>query len=316
MNDVSHYATNASGIEVIELARYMSFDTGNALKYLARFRDKNSPQEDLLKAADYLQDAVAILGEHINDLTFYQHSNKNLDFQKIRNFIENEHCVYIREALYLTFQLEIFGNSGLMSANTVIESLKEYANEIYAKEEAERLRAIREQELCEAAEKYMELDPLNIKYASAVPMGTPIDENGNVETPKSDDDTWKNVDNMVAPSLNALLETEQDNTGWITSTTGDNRAENAVKAEKLKEATAEVNALLNGKTESTNAKDITVDECNKLYEEWLDQTSNEEHKMRQTEKLKEDTKALNVARRSLKSDKRKKEPEEVIQGTY
>ena len=258
MNDVSHYATNASGIEVIELARYMSFDTGNALKYLARFRDKNSPQEDLLKAADYLQDAVAILGEHINDLTFYQHSNKNLDFQKIRNFIENEHCVYIREALYLTFQLEIFGNSGLMSANTVIESLKEYANEIYAKEEAERLRAIREQELCEAAEKYMELDPLNIKYASAVPMGTPIDENGNVETPKSDDDTWKNVDNMVAPSLNALLETEQDNTGWITSTTGDNRAENAVKAEKLKEATAEVNALLNGKTESTNAKDITV----------------------------------------------------------
>ena len=59
-----------------------------------------------------------------------------------------------------------------------------------------------------------------------------------------------------------------------------------------------------------------VDECNKLYEEWLDQTSNEEHKMRQTEKLKEDTKALNVARRSLKSDKRKKEPEEVIQGTY
>ena len=139
MNDVSHYATNASGIEVIELARYMSFDTGNALKYLARFRDKNSPQEDLLKAVDYLQDAVSILGEHINDQTFYQHSNKNLDFQKIRTFVENEPSVYIREALYLTFQLEIFGNSGLLSANTIIDSLKEYANEIYAKEEAERI---------------------------------------------------------------------------------------------------------------------------------------------------------------------------------
>lgn len=296
MNDVSHYATNASGIEVIELARYMSFDTGNALKYLARFRDKNSPQEDLLKAADYLQDAVSILGEHINDQTFYQHSNKNLDFQKIRTFVENEPSVYIREALYLTFQLEIFGNSGLLSANTIIDSLKEYANEIYANEEAERLRAIREKELCEAAEKYMELDPLNI---SAVPMGTPIDENGNVETPKTDDVTWENVDNMVAPSLNALLETEQDNTGWITSTTGDNRVENAEKAEKMKEAknNSVSDALLEKlntqmlQTEHTNAKDVKIKENKKDVD-------------------------AEASQRSAKRKKVKKEPEEVIQGTY
>lgn len=317
MNDVSHYATNASGIEVIELARYMSFDTGNALKYLARFRDKNSPQEDLLKAVDYLQDAVAILGEHINDQTFYQHSNKNLDFQKIRTFIENEQSVYIREALYLTFQLEIFGNSGLLSANTIIESLKDYATDIYAKEEDERIRAIREQELCEAAEKYMELDPLNVKYESAVPIGTPIDENGNIETPKTDDVTWENVDNMVAPSLNALFETEQDNTGWITSTTGDNRVENAEKAEKMKEAKKNsVNDLFNEKTEYTNAKDITVDECNKLHEEWINQTSTEEHQKQLTEQINENKKDSEAAQRSAKRKKVKKEPKEVIQGTY
>ena len=324
MNDVSHYATNASGIEVIELARYMSFDTGNALKYLARFRDKNSPQEDLLKAVDYLQDAVAILGEHINDQTFYQHSNKNLDFQKIRTFIENEQSVYIREALYLTFQLEIFGNSGLLSANTIIESLKEYANEIYAKEEAERIRAIREQELCEAAEKYMELDPLNVKYESAVPIGTPIDENGNIETPKTNDVAWENVDKLVAPSLNALFETEQDNTGWITSTTGDNRVENAEKAEKMKEAKKNsVSDVLLEKlntqmlqTDYTNAKDITVDECNKIHKECINQTSTEEHKKQLTEQIEENKKDIEAAQRSAKRKKVKKEPKEVIQGTY
>lgn len=315
MNDVPHYHTNASGIEVIELARYMSFDTGNAFKYLARFRDKDNPQEDLLKAADYLQDAVAILGEHINDQTFYQQSHKHLDFQKIREFIEYEPSVYIREALYLTFQLEIFGNAGLLSASTIIDSLKEYATEIYAKEEADRIRAIREKELCEAAEKYMEIDPLNVKYESAVPIGTPIDENGNIETPKEADPVWEHIDKLVAPSVNALFETEQDNTGWITSTTSDNRAANAEKAEKIKAATAEVNALLNGKTEYAKANDMTVDECNQKYEDWIKQTSTEEHKQQLTEQIDENAKAK-AAHRRAKLKKFKKEPNEVIQGTY
>jgi hypothetical protein len=44
-------------IECIDITRHMSFNIGNAIKYLWRFEDKNGI-EDLKKAAWYLEDEI------------------------------------------------------------------------------------------------------------------------------------------------------------------------------------------------------------------------------------------------------------------
>ena len=45
-------------IECIDVTRHMSFNIGNAVKYLWRFQDKNGI-EDLKKARWYLEDEIA-----------------------------------------------------------------------------------------------------------------------------------------------------------------------------------------------------------------------------------------------------------------
>lgn len=49
----SHYSGRNIGYECIDLAAYQMFCTGNAIKYLWRFRDKGKPLEDLQKARWY-----------------------------------------------------------------------------------------------------------------------------------------------------------------------------------------------------------------------------------------------------------------------
>lgn len=53
----SHYRSHPSGIECIEVTRHMSFNIGNAIKYLWRFDLKNGV-EDLKKAVWYIQDEI------------------------------------------------------------------------------------------------------------------------------------------------------------------------------------------------------------------------------------------------------------------
>ncbi len=64
VNHPKHYiSSNATcaacgcPIECIDVTRHMSFNIGNALKYLWRFQHKNG-LEDLKKARWYLEDAV------------------------------------------------------------------------------------------------------------------------------------------------------------------------------------------------------------------------------------------------------------------
>lgn len=52
-----HY-THISGVETIQVNRAMSFDVGNAFKYVLRHQDKGNPLQDLTKARWYIGDAV------------------------------------------------------------------------------------------------------------------------------------------------------------------------------------------------------------------------------------------------------------------
>lgn len=58
VNQPPHYTSHPSGIECIEVTRHMSFNLGNAMKYIWRADLKNGI-EDLEKAAWYIKDEIA-----------------------------------------------------------------------------------------------------------------------------------------------------------------------------------------------------------------------------------------------------------------
>lgn len=53
-----HYTSHPSGIETIELTANQSFLVGNAIKYLARYNLKGTPEQDLRKAIFYIERAI------------------------------------------------------------------------------------------------------------------------------------------------------------------------------------------------------------------------------------------------------------------
>lgn len=57
VNHPPHYSHHPSGIECIKIARWMTFNGGNAFKYVYRAEAKNGRQ-DLEKAQWYLQDTL------------------------------------------------------------------------------------------------------------------------------------------------------------------------------------------------------------------------------------------------------------------
>lgn len=58
-----HYNSHPSGIEAIDVCRFMSFDLGNAFKYIFRAPFKGSQLQDLKKARWYINDAITHLQE-------------------------------------------------------------------------------------------------------------------------------------------------------------------------------------------------------------------------------------------------------------
>lgn len=61
----SHYTSHPSGIECIEITRHMSFNIGNAIKYLWRNGKKDGQPaiQDLQKAVWYIQDEIRRLSK-------------------------------------------------------------------------------------------------------------------------------------------------------------------------------------------------------------------------------------------------------------
>lgn len=60
INHPKHYNVHPSGVECIEVVRYMGFNLGNVVKYLWRdgIKATDVPLQDLKKAAWYLQDEI------------------------------------------------------------------------------------------------------------------------------------------------------------------------------------------------------------------------------------------------------------------
>jgi len=58
VNHPKHYTQHPSGIECIEITRWMSFNLGNAIKYIWRAGEKGNKVQDLQKAIWYLEDEI------------------------------------------------------------------------------------------------------------------------------------------------------------------------------------------------------------------------------------------------------------------
>jgi len=60
VNHPTHYTSDPSGVEAIQITRHRNFNIGNAFKYLWRAGLKNEEThiEDLKKAIFYIQDEI------------------------------------------------------------------------------------------------------------------------------------------------------------------------------------------------------------------------------------------------------------------
>lgn len=58
VNHPSHYTSHPRGVECITITRHMSFNLGNALKYIWRADLKGNALEDLQKAEFYIRDEI------------------------------------------------------------------------------------------------------------------------------------------------------------------------------------------------------------------------------------------------------------------
>jgi hypothetical protein len=58
VNRPSHYTSHPEGVECIQVTRHMTFNLGNAVKYIWRAGKKGDEVEDLRKAAWYINDEI------------------------------------------------------------------------------------------------------------------------------------------------------------------------------------------------------------------------------------------------------------------
>jgi len=69
VNHPAHYTSHESGIECIEVTRWMNFNLGNVMKYVWRAGKKGDALEDLRKARFYLQDEINRLEGLADDMS-------------------------------------------------------------------------------------------------------------------------------------------------------------------------------------------------------------------------------------------------------
>ena len=90
VNHPPHYK-DASGIECIEVTKYMSFLGGNCFKYLYRAGSKSDAIEDLKKAAWYAEQAW--FTEEVTDIRLIDNIVKIAEHRNV-NIADAMYCIY------------------------------------------------------------------------------------------------------------------------------------------------------------------------------------------------------------------------------
>lgn len=99
VNHPKHYTNSKTGIEVIEVTSLLNFDLGNAFKYLARYKTKKDPAEDVNKAVWYLNHYAS----HLNSIDRITVVDDTLNLRellrKMEKFVGVEDVPCIKRAL-------------------------------------------------------------------------------------------------------------------------------------------------------------------------------------------------------------------------
>ncbi len=127
VNTPSHYRSHESGIEAIDITRYLIGDLSNAWKYAMRYEDKNTPKKDILKLCWYLNDF------HTNFIDDNNECVVNLsvsdDVQKRMLKVIDTEPVYVVKQAFIQI-LNVIRENGLLTPSdwtNTINDLKAYA---------------------------------------------------------------------------------------------------------------------------------------------------------------------------------------------
>ena len=185
VNHPEHYNKSDSGVETIDIARYLDFDCGNALKYLMRFRYKQKPREDLEKAIWYLKDKYRNTASTVSVDGLSRNINVPFDevvYQFILAVVRTEKNIYVRNAITLIAEYATFGAPVFVEPYAVICELEDHIDDVLNEER--RVKQI------EQANQMME---------DACKLFAAVEESDNKETPQ---ETWeKSKQNGVLKSL-------------------------------------------------------------------------------------------------------------------
>ncbi len=136
VNKPKHYTTHRSGVECIELTEKLSFNLGNAFKYVFRRADKENTLQDVSKAEWYLKREIARLEALIEvtpasvELLIHPHLT-NADYKKANRVIAAEISAHAADYyVYLFDQASLSAASDLESLYQALVSLQLLIEEI------------------------------------------------------------------------------------------------------------------------------------------------------------------------------------------
>ncbi len=136
VNKPKHYTTHRSGVECIELTEKLSFNLGNAFKYVFRRADKENALQDVSKAEWYLKREIARLEALIEvtpasvELLIHPHLT-NADYKKANRVIAAEISAHAADYyVYLFDQASLSAASDLESLYQALVSLQLLIEEV------------------------------------------------------------------------------------------------------------------------------------------------------------------------------------------
>ena len=105
VNHPSHYNLDPSGIECIEVVRYLNFNVGNAYKYAFRAgKKKLTYQDDIMATIHDLEKAIWYLDDEIKNWTYNMPEGNQIAVNKMIKVINS------RDGLYRTFYERILNS--------------------------------------------------------------------------------------------------------------------------------------------------------------------------------------------------------------
>jgi hypothetical protein len=122
VNNPKHYTTHPSGIDCIQVVEHYDFCSGNAIKYVWRYNEKNNPVEDLKKGIWYVKRRIDMYKKEI--WPEFPKSTKQPEIQKLcKKYYESESDELIKEAVKL-LMLHKYSRSSVEDLKKAIEYIE------------------------------------------------------------------------------------------------------------------------------------------------------------------------------------------------